>query len=38
MQITTAILVTEQDKAAHSDGVTAALATQAALWAIAPGH
>jgi hypothetical protein len=38
MQITTPNLTTDADKAAHADRVTAALATQAALWAIAPGH
>jgi hypothetical protein len=38
MQITTPNLASDADKSAHTDRVTAALATQAALWAVAPGH
>jgi hypothetical protein len=38
MKITTPILATDADKAAHADRVAAALAVQSALWAIGPGH
>jgi hypothetical protein len=38
MQITTPTLTTDEDKVAHADRVTAAMATQAPLWAVSVGH
>ncbi|HEX3850354.1 MAG TPA: hypothetical protein VHW01_05270 [Polyangiaceae bacterium] len=38
MQITIPNLTTDADKAAHGERVAGALATQSALWAVAPGH